>query len=76
MGNKEADLYLTPDPYVFDLFSSHLASSSAPVPFPDPIQGTNFQANQYSNLGLEQLPANSQLSPPTANQATAPAITI
>ncbi|KAJ9055458.1 hypothetical protein DSO57_1003955 [Entomophthora muscae] len=36
-GNKEADLYLTPDPYGFDLFSSHTVSSSAPAPVPTPI---------------------------------------
>ncbi|KAJ9080271.1 hypothetical protein DSO57_1026696 [Entomophthora muscae] len=28
-GNKEANLYLTPDPYGFDLFSSHIVVETA-----------------------------------------------
>ncbi|KAJ9049851.1 hypothetical protein DSO57_1020269 [Entomophthora muscae] len=31
-GNKEADLYLTPDPNGFDLFNSHFAPSATPTP--------------------------------------------
>ncbi|KAJ9057719.1 hypothetical protein DSO57_1019936 [Entomophthora muscae] len=30
VGNREADLYLTPNPYRFYLFESHLVSSSSP----------------------------------------------
>ncbi|KAJ9060405.1 hypothetical protein DSO57_1031234 [Entomophthora muscae] len=38
VGNKEADLLLNPNPYGFDLFESHLASSSALAPTPTPAQ--------------------------------------
>ncbi|KAJ9083342.1 hypothetical protein DSO57_1035608 [Entomophthora muscae] len=38
-GNKKADLYLTTNPYGFDLFESHLVSSSASSPTPTPCQG-------------------------------------
>ncbi|KAJ9087351.1 hypothetical protein DSO57_1034248 [Entomophthora muscae] len=41
VGNKEADLYLTSNPYGFEFFSSHLVSSSAPALFPDPTPGAN-----------------------------------
>ncbi|KAJ9089021.1 hypothetical protein DSO57_1017126 [Entomophthora muscae] len=54
-GNKEADLYLTTNQFGFDLFSSHLVSSSTPAPFPTPIQGAKQPANQNGNPGLEQL---------------------
>ncbi|KAJ9064052.1 hypothetical protein DSO57_1034500 [Entomophthora muscae] len=71
-GNKEADLLLTPDPYGFDLFSSHLVSNSAPAPLSTHAQASHQQTNQDDNLDLEQLPATSQPAPPT-NQASAPA---
>ncbi|KAJ9050979.1 hypothetical protein DSO57_1009063 [Entomophthora muscae] len=70
-GNKEDDLYLTPNPYGFDLFSSHIVSSSAPAPVPTPSQAAHQPTNQDGNLDLEQLPATTQ-PPPTANQASAP----
>ncbi|KAJ9064887.1 hypothetical protein DSO57_1025610 [Entomophthora muscae] len=64
-GNKEADLLLTPVPYGFDLFESHLVSSSAPVPapVPTPTQAAHPPTNQDGNLDLEQLPAASQPAP-------------
>ncbi|KAJ9082815.1 hypothetical protein DSO57_1000800 [Entomophthora muscae] len=71
-GNKEADLLLTPNPYGFDLFSSHLVSSSAPAPVPTPAQDTHQTTNQDGNLDLEQLPAITQPAPSTTNQAPAP----
>ncbi|KAJ9073317.1 hypothetical protein DSO57_1017877 [Entomophthora muscae] len=39
--NKEANLYLTPNLYGFDLFESHLVSSSSPLP--TPAQAANFK---------------------------------
>ncbi|KAJ9070397.1 hypothetical protein DSO57_1008438 [Entomophthora muscae] len=62
-GNKEADLYLTPDPYGFDLFNSHFASSSSPNPVPTPAQASCQPTNQDDNLDLELLPATSQPAP-------------
>ncbi|KAJ9060714.1 hypothetical protein DSO57_1028008 [Entomophthora muscae] len=50
VGNEEADLYLTPSPYGFDLFSSHLASSSALALTPTPAQAAHQPANQDGNL--------------------------
>ncbi|KAJ9076905.1 hypothetical protein DSO57_1021879 [Entomophthora muscae] len=71
VGNKKAELYLTADPYEFDLFESHLASSSAPVFLPTPAHASNQPANQNGNPGLKQLPTNTQPAP-SANQALAP----
>ncbi|KAJ9080207.1 hypothetical protein DSO57_1027482 [Entomophthora muscae] len=51
VDNKEADLYLTPNPYGFDLFESHLVSNSAPTP----AQAANQPANQNRNPDLEQI---------------------
>ncbi|KAJ9084646.1 hypothetical protein DSO57_1022133 [Entomophthora muscae] len=71
-GNKEADLYLTTNPYGFDLFSGHIVSSSAPAPIPTPAQAACQPTNQDGNLDLEHLPTASQPAPHTANQALAP----
>ena len=46
VGNEEADLYLTPNPYDFEFFNSHFAPSSTPAPLPTPSQAANQQANQ------------------------------
>ncbi|KAJ9067236.1 hypothetical protein DSO57_1001349 [Entomophthora muscae] len=62
-GNKEADLYLTSNPYGFDLFNSHLASSSVPAPLPTPSQATNQPVNQNDNPDLKQIHAISQPAP-------------
>ncbi|KAJ9088485.1 hypothetical protein DSO57_1022596 [Entomophthora muscae] len=62
-GNKEADLYLIPDPYGFDLFNSHLVSSSSPAPVPTLAQTACQPTNQDGNPDLEHLPANSQPAP-------------
>ncbi|KAJ9069291.1 hypothetical protein DSO57_1019972 [Entomophthora muscae] len=56
----------------FDLFESHLESSSVPASLPTPAQAANQPANQNDNPGLEQLPTNTQRAPPSANQASAP----
>ncbi|KAJ9082275.1 hypothetical protein DSO57_1006060 [Entomophthora muscae] len=61
--NKEADLYLTPSPYGFDLFESHLVSCSAPAPLPIPTQAANQLDNQNDNPALEQLSASSHPPP-------------
>ncbi|KAJ9081935.1 hypothetical protein DSO57_1009639 [Entomophthora muscae] len=62
-GNKEADLLPSPDPYGFDFFESHLASSSALAPTPTPAQAAHQPTNQDGNLNPEQLPATSQPAP-------------
>ncbi|KAJ9082978.1 hypothetical protein DSO57_1039304 [Entomophthora muscae] len=51
-GNKEADLYSTPNPnpYGFDLFNSHLVSSSSPAPLPTPAQTSNQPVGAQSAL--------------------------
>ncbi|KAJ9050884.1 hypothetical protein DSO57_1009994 [Entomophthora muscae] len=72
VGNKEANLYLTPDPYRADLVDTHQEPGSVHAPFPDPSQVTNQQSNQIDESGLEQLPSNNQLAPTSANQALAP----
>ncbi|KAJ9085653.1 hypothetical protein DSO57_1011802 [Entomophthora muscae] len=67
--NKEADLYLylTPNPYGFDLFNSHFAPSATPAPVPTPAQAACQPTNQDDNLDLEQLPAISQPVPHVRN---------
>ncbi|KAJ9062970.1 hypothetical protein DSO57_1004915 [Entomophthora muscae] len=62
-SNKEADLLLSPNSYGFDLFSSHLVSSSAPAPVPTPTQAVCQPINKDGNLNLEQLPATDQPAP-------------
>ncbi|KAJ9064859.1 hypothetical protein DSO57_1025797 [Entomophthora muscae] len=59
-GNEEADLLLSPNPYGFDFFESHFASSSAPAPVPTPAQAVHQPTNQDGNLDLEQLSATRQ----------------
>ncbi|KAJ9051539.1 hypothetical protein DSO57_1003888 [Entomophthora muscae] len=53
----------TPNPYGFDLFESHLVSSSAPAPVSTPTQAACQPTNQDGNLDLEQLPATTQPAP-------------
>ncbi|KAJ9076804.1 hypothetical protein DSO57_1022752 [Entomophthora muscae] len=54
-GNKEADLYLTHDPYGFDLFNSHFMSSSAPTSLPTPAKAANQPTNQNGSVRAQGL---------------------
>ncbi|KAJ9077723.1 hypothetical protein DSO57_1013988 [Entomophthora muscae] len=68
-GSEEADLYLTPNPYGFDLFSSHVVSSSAPAPIPTPTQASCQPIRMATSIQNRFLPPSNL--PPTANQASA-----
>ncbi|KAJ9089681.1 hypothetical protein DSO57_1010178 [Entomophthora muscae] len=67
---------LTPDPYGFDLFNSHMVSSSAPDPIPIPTQAASQSTNKDDKLDLEQLPATGQpaLSQPIRLQLLQPSV--
>ncbi|KAJ9061446.1 hypothetical protein DSO57_1020659 [Entomophthora muscae] len=75
-GNKEANLYLTPDPYGFDLFSSHVVNATIHHVLILPLSGyfkdkslfcfcpSNEASSELGNT-IVQFPDSAQLTCPT-----------